>query len=292
MNRIKALGLLASAAAVLVVSACGSSSKSSTNTTTSNAGSATTSAAGSASSGSSGAAKPTGTPIKLGIIVPIQDTVVSEPWIAQGAKIGVAAVNAAGGIDGRPLQLIVCDDQYTPQQAGVCAQKLLITDKVSMLVGDDGTMDAAIAPVVKAAHTISWGDYGASGTSLEDPNTYILAPLESTGILEPKMLPAGVKHIAYVTADAAIAISSSMIVQAAVPKGIGFTVITVPLTATSMQTTCLQVKNTGADWSSSRPIRVKAPPCSKLVTSWVSPAKSMRPPPCRSATLSCRRCPT
>ena len=148
---------------------------------------------------------------------------------------------------GHPVQIVFCDDMYTPQAAGVCAQKLLHTDKVLLLAGLDGNEDAAVDPVLSAANSISWGDYGSSVAALGDARTYIINPLETASWIMPQMLPPTTKHITYITADAAIAIQAEHALQQFIPKSIQLSTVLVPLTATSMQPTCLQVKESGGD---------------------------------------------
>jgi branched-chain amino acid transport system substrate-binding protein len=172
---------------------------------------------------------------------------VSLPWLPQGAKIAAAALNASGGIMGHPVQIVFCDDMYTPQAAGVCAQKLLVTDKVLMLVGGDGTQDAAVIPVLNAANTIDWGDFGSSQASYESPQVFMLGPLQVSAWVLPQMLPPTTKHLVYVTAVSPIAAISEQQFAANLPKSIQLSTVTIPLTATAMETPCLQMKNTGAD---------------------------------------------
>jgi ABC-type branched-subunit amino acid transport system substrate-binding protein len=217
--------------ALVVVAACGSSSKK------------PASAAGGATS--TGAA-PKGTPIKLGLMTGIQTTAISQPWVAQGGKIGAAAVNAAGGVMGHPVEIDVCDDHSTPQGASLCAQKLLVQDKVLMMVGDDGTQEPSLIPVLATANTISWASLGASLDSIRSNRVYILEPLIG-GFILPQMLPPTTKKIAVVIADTAVARGTVALNNSYIPKSIGTTVITVPVTATDFQPYCLQIKQSGAD---------------------------------------------
>src|SRR5262245_324574 len=129
--QMRRLWMVALLGLVLVAAACSSSSKSSSSTHATSAGNTAGTTAG-GTAGSTGAA-PSGTPIKLGVMTAVQTNAVSQPWIPQAAKIGAAAVNAAGGILGRPVQIDFCDDHYTPQGAALCAQKLLVQDKVLMM---------------------------------------------------------------------------------------------------------------------------------------------------------------
>jgi hypothetical protein len=134
------------------------------------------------------------------------------------------------------VQIVFCDDMYTPQAAGVCAQKLLVTDEVLLLAGLDGNEDAAADPVLSAANTISWGDYGSSVAALGDSPTCIINPLETASWIMPQMLP-----------PTPIAIQAEHALEQFIPKSIQLSTVLVPLTATSMQPTCLQVKESGGD---------------------------------------------
>jgi len=57
-----------------------------------------------------------------------------EPY-KKGMDLAVAEVNAAGGINGRPLEIISRDDNGTPGDAVRVAEELLAREKVSMLMG-------------------------------------------------------------------------------------------------------------------------------------------------------------
>ncbi len=177
----------------------------------------------------------------------INTSSVSQPWVPQAAKIAAASVNASGGVLGRPVQIDVCDDHSTPQGASVCAQKLLVQDKVLMMVGDDGTQEPALIPTLAAAKTISWSSLGASLDSLKSPNVYILEPVLVGYWILPQMLPTTTKKVAYISADTAIAESGEKASAAFYPKSITVTPFQVSETSTNFQPTCLQIKQSGAD---------------------------------------------
>ena len=68
-----------------------------------------------------------------------------------GAEIGIAMVNDAGGIGGLKARLVVCDSQGQEPQAVICAKKLINDDQVNLLVGATGTPQTmAIIPAVEA----------------------------------------------------------------------------------------------------------------------------------------------
>src|SRR6266496_6572899 len=93
-----------------------------------------TAAPGAAAKPAAGAA--TGTPIKIGYLA---DSNGTSAQIGAGMHLGtdlpVEQVNAAGGINGHPLQIIYVDPQSDPTQAGQMATQLVQTDKVVVLLG-------------------------------------------------------------------------------------------------------------------------------------------------------------
>lgn len=84
--------------------------------------------------------------------------------LGTGMRDGLLAAfgeaNAAGGIKGRKLELVVRDDGYEPGKSVVATQALLEEDKVFALVGPVGTPTAAAAlPLAAAAGVPFLGPY-------------------------------------------------------------------------------------------------------------------------------------
>jgi branched-chain amino acid transport system substrate-binding protein len=70
-------------------------------------------------------------PIKLGVNAPLTGFAASDGESAlNGAKLAVSQINEAGGINGRPLELVVYDDQASPKESVAIATKLIEKDKV------------------------------------------------------------------------------------------------------------------------------------------------------------------
>ena len=73
-----------------------------------------------------------------------------------GMRMRVEEINAAGGINGRKLRLIVEDHGYDPKRAVLAAQKLVQQDKIFAAVGSIGTSTAMAAMPIyldnKVAH--------------------------------------------------------------------------------------------------------------------------------------------
>jgi branched-chain amino acid transport system substrate-binding protein len=124
MSLIIALAVVAGLA--LVAAACGSSSPS--------------------SSSSSGAG---GSPIKIGFFAPESGFAAADGASAyDSAQLAVKDLNAAGGVNGRKLQLINYDDASDPKQAVTIATRLVTQDKVAAVVsGSYSDQTLAVAPI-------------------------------------------------------------------------------------------------------------------------------------------------
>lgn len=75
-------------------------------------------------------------PIYIGLLAPITGTqaVMGEDLLA-GAQMAVEETNAAGGVLGRPLELIIEDTEVRPAAGMDAARKLVEVDKVPILTG-------------------------------------------------------------------------------------------------------------------------------------------------------------
>jgi branched-chain amino acid transport system substrate-binding protein len=79
-------------------------------------------------------------PIKIGVIQPLSGPVAaSGNYIRMGAEIARDWINARGGVLGRPLQLLVEDNKSDPKEAATAAEKLIVRDKVPVIVGAWGS---------------------------------------------------------------------------------------------------------------------------------------------------------
>ncbi len=68
--------------------------------------------------------------------------------VSNGMKMAVEEINAAGGINGRKLKLILEDNGYDPKKAVLASQKMVERDKVFAMIGPMGS------PTVLAAQDI------------------------------------------------------------------------------------------------------------------------------------------
>ncbi len=89
-------------------------------------------------------------PIKIGVVTPLTGTYAPIGiQVKMGLEVAVKEINAAGGVLGRPLELVVEDEEANPAVATQKAEKLLQLSKVDFLTG-----------TVNSASTLAVGQLG------------------------------------------------------------------------------------------------------------------------------------
>lgn len=113
-------------------------------------------------------------PIIIMQTVPVDSAITSFPGMPTGAAVAAAAINGAGGINGRPLQLVYCDDKGNAQLAIQCTQQGISAGavaRVSSLV----IAPAQANPLLMAASVASFGGQPVAGSDFTDPNQFPLS---------------------------------------------------------------------------------------------------------------------
>jgi branched-chain amino acid transport system substrate-binding protein len=81
-----------------------------------------------------------GEPIKIGVIQPLSGPVAaSGNYVRMGAEIARDWINARGGVLGRPVALLIEDNKSDPKEAATAAEKLIVRDKVPVIMGAWGS---------------------------------------------------------------------------------------------------------------------------------------------------------
>lgn len=92
-------------------------------------------------------------PVRLGFFMSITGRDASFGDVSlRGARLAVDELNAAGGVLGRPIELVVEDNRSLPGESATAAKKLIARDRVAVLIGECSsarTLEAA--PVAQAA---------------------------------------------------------------------------------------------------------------------------------------------
>ena len=105
-------------------------------------------------------------PIKIGLTVTLSPpgSVSQGVQVRDGAEVAVKMINDAGGVLGRPLELIVEDTQGIPEKARAAVEKLITRDKVIAVTGEHQS-SAALAGIevahrynVPYVNTNGWSD--------------------------------------------------------------------------------------------------------------------------------------
>ncbi len=145
------------AAIALLLGACGSSSKP---------------PASSPTSGGSPSSAASGTPIKVGLICSCSGSpfgVFNVP-AEDEYKAWADSVNAAGGINGHPVQLIVKDDANSPGTSVTDIQALISAQVVA--IADTSNFDSAWASTVASANIPVVGGYSSGPPFSTSPDFY------------------------------------------------------------------------------------------------------------------------
>lgn len=108
-----------------------------------------TSCSGTGSNKSKSASSSNSKTIKIGVVAPLTGDIPTFGKSTQeGVELAVAQVNAAGGINGKKVELAVADDQNNPQAGVAALQKLINNDKVVGVVGSVASkVTLALAPI-------------------------------------------------------------------------------------------------------------------------------------------------
>jgi len=91
--------------------------------------------------------------IKIGVQAPITGQYANEGQsIDNGVRLIVEQFNAKGGVLGKQIEVVTCDDQGTAQQAAICAKKL-VNEGVKAVIGSytSGATEAAQTTYNRAA---------------------------------------------------------------------------------------------------------------------------------------------
>jgi ABC-type branched-subunit amino acid transport system substrate-binding protein len=129
-------------------------------------------------------------PIEIGMTAPLSGPNAAYGLgLQHGARLAMARANAAGGVGGRSLELLVLDDGGDPQRAAANARQLLERGVVALTGAHGASVSAAIAQVI--------APQGGSG-----PVVPLVAPATGADALRDPPLP-GVFHLRAGTAEEA-----------------------------------------------------------------------------------------
>jgi branched-chain amino acid transport system substrate-binding protein len=149
-------------------------------------------------------------PLRIGFIQPLSGPIAAAgSYITNGGKIALDRINAKGGVKGRRLERSIEDNKSDPAETRNAAEKLIVRDKVPVIIGAWGSsMTLAMMPLA-AQHGVGLVVETSSSVKITDPKTpgskvvSRIAPtseLEALGV-EPLLPRLGMKKVGYLAVN-------------------------------------------------------------------------------------------
>ncbi len=120
-------------------------------------------------------------PIPIGLVAPLTGRLAAVgSGMAQGAELAVDAVNKAGGVNGRQVQLFIQDDAADAGDATAAASFLINVDHVVAIVGPLSLTAGVVLPLASRAnipHLMFGG--GSAFDTVKDPHFFRMSPSDT-----------------------------------------------------------------------------------------------------------------
>ena len=140
--------------------------------------------------------------IRIGVTQPLTGAfAASGNYVVQGAKIAEDHINAAGGVLGRKIQLIIEDNKSNPTEAAATAEKLIAKDKVPVMMGAwSSTLTLAVMPKLMEYGVPMLVETSSSGKITTSGNPWIFR-ISPTSEMEAKAFTPMTKSLGIKKAD-------------------------------------------------------------------------------------------
>jgi len=140
--------------------------------------------------------------VKIGVTQPLTGAfAASGNYVAQGAKLAEEEINKAGGVLGKKIELIVEDNKSNPTEAVATAEKLIVKDKVPVMMGAwSSTLTLAIMPKLEEYKVPMLVETSSSGKITTSGNPYIFR-ISPTSEMEAKAFTPLFKSLGIKKAD-------------------------------------------------------------------------------------------
>jgi ABC-type branched-subunit amino acid transport system substrate-binding protein len=161
---------------------------------------------------------PTGPPLKLMAVFEDRGPSAS-PEVPQGAIAAAKAINAKGGIKGRPVQIIACNTKADPNLATECGRRA-VSEGVVAMVGNLTIYGNRFMPLMAKHKIPSIGLEPATGADFTSPASFPIgggAPVQFAG-LGAALAQAGAKKIAVARQDVPAAAAVAPFVNAGLKR--------------------------------------------------------------------------
>jgi branched-chain amino acid transport system substrate-binding protein len=140
--------------------------------------------------------------VKIGVTQPLTGAFAADGnYVADGAKLAAEAINKAGGIDGKQLQLVIEDNKSNPTEAAATAERLIVQDKVPVMMGAWGSsLTLAVMPKLMEYKVPMVVETSSSGKITTSGNPFIFR-ISPTSEMEAKAFAPLVKTMGIKKAD-------------------------------------------------------------------------------------------
>jgi branched-chain amino acid transport system substrate-binding protein len=123
--------------------------------------------------------------IKIGVIQPLTGSVAyNGQSVVNGAKLAIQAINAAGGVNGSTLELVIEDGECKPASSVNAAEKLIQKDKVPIILGAFcSSATLAVMPVAEKYQVPLITGVSSNATLTEKGNKWFFRATDTDAIL-------------------------------------------------------------------------------------------------------------
>ncbi|MES2088208.1 MAG: ABC transporter substrate-binding protein [Patescibacteria group bacterium] len=112
-------------------------------------------------------------PVKIGVMLPLTGDAASYGEGGRNVyQLAVEEINAAGGVDGRQIELVIEDSKCNGKDASSAAQKLINIDKVQIILGGFCSGESIAATPIAAAGKVALFSPGSSSPDLTNISPY------------------------------------------------------------------------------------------------------------------------
>ena len=192
----------------------------------------------------------TGEPVRIMVLYEGSGA-VATPEVPEGATAAAEAINAAGGIDGSPIELIECDLANDPNTARECGQQA-VDEGVVAAVSPVSANAGEYFPLLEAAGIPVIGNVPAAAADFTSPNSFPLyggIVTASAGLADVLVSEGGATTISLARIDLAAASAIGAFANVALGRS-GLAVnsdIGIPVGAPDMATYVASVLEGGTD---------------------------------------------
>ncbi|KAA0891810.1 ABC transporter substrate-binding protein [Oryzomonas rubra] len=144
------------------------------------------------------APKAAGDTVKIGFLGALTGDVAmfGAPTLV-GMKMAAEEINAAGGVNGKKIEIVEADDRGDKQEGASVTQKLISRDNVVAIVGDPTTgITKVAAPIAQKAQVVLLSA-GATGTGVVEIGEYIFRDTLLDSVAIPALLDYYAKNLKF-----------------------------------------------------------------------------------------------